>query len=112
MTIGVQGDRAVIKDLGLARSSWAWKPTWAKHGSAEEWAFFGETVFGENMVLRDAIANGAEILRVGSDGEIKFSDAAASLTEDMVGEVMLTLVNLRLNGDDEKQGWLWDLLCW
>lgn len=112
MTVGVQGDKAVIKDLGLARSSWAWKPTWAKHGSAEEWAFFEETVFGENMVLRDAVANGREILRVGRDGEIKFADTAASLTEDMIGEVLLILVNLRLNGNDEKQGWVWELLCW
>jgi hypothetical protein len=28
------------------------------------------------------------------------------------GEVLLILVNLRLNGNDEKQGWVWELLCW
>lgn len=67
----------------------------------------GGSSTGQNMVLRDAIAHGN-----GSDGDIKFADAAASVTEDMVGEAILILVYLRLNGDDEKQVWLWELLCW
>lgn len=110
-TIGVQGDKAVIKDMGMVRSCWAWKPTWAKQGVAGEWAFFESTGFGPGTVLRDAVSNGKDILRVNSDGEIKFGDAAATLTEDMVREIMLIMVSVSLNSEDEKQGWLWDLLC-
>ena len=64
------------------------------------------------MVLRDAVANGKDILRVESGCEVKFGDAAAVLTDDMIGEILLILVNLRVNSEDEKQGWLWELLCW
>lgn len=112
MTVGVQGEKAVINDMGTGRSCWAWKPTWAKHGSAEEWGFFEDSGFGAGMVLRDAISNGTEMLRVETGGEVKFGDAAVVLTEDMVGEIMLILVNLRLNNDDEKQSWLEELFCW
>jgi hypothetical protein len=111
-TIGVQGDKAVIKDMGTVRSCWAWKPTWAKEEVAGEWAFFEDTGFGSGMVLRDAVAGGRDVLRVESGREIKFGDGAASLTEEMVGEIMLILVSVRINGDDERQGWLWELLCW
>jgi hypothetical protein len=34
------------------------------------------------------------------------------LTEEMVGEIVLILVSVRVNGEDEKEGWLWELLCW
>ena len=111
-TIGIQGDKAVIKDMGTVRSCWAWKATWAKQGVAGEWAFFEDTGFGPWMVLRDAVSNGRDILRVDSDGVIKFGDAAAALTEEMVGEIMLILASVRVNSEDEKQSWLWELLCW
>lgn len=111
-TIGIQGDKAVIKDMGTVRSCWAWKATWAKQGVAGEWAFFEDTGFGPGMVLRDAVSNGRDVLRVDSGGEVKFEDAAAALTEEMVGEIMLILVSLRVNSEDEKQSWLWELLCW
>ena len=112
VTIGVQGEKAVINDMGTVRSCWAWQPTWMKHGSVRQWAFFEDTGFGPGMVLRDAVANGKDILRVESGCEVKFGDAAAVLTDDMIGEILLILVNLRVNSEDEKQGWLWELLCW
>lgn len=64
------------------------------------------------MVLRDAVSNGRDVLRVDGGGEVKFGDAAAALTEEMVGEIMLILVSVRFNSEDEKQSWLWELLCW
>lgn len=112
-TIGVRGDKSVIKDMGTVRSCWAWKPTWAANqGVAGEWAFFEDTGFGSGMVLRDAVANGREVLRVEGGGEVKFGEGAASLTEEMVGEIMLIWVSVRVNGEDEREGWLWELLCW
>ena len=79
---------------------------------AGEWAFFEDTGFGPGMVLRDAVSHGKDILRVDSDGEIRFGDAAATLTEDMVGEIILIMVSVRVNSEDDKQSWLWELLCW
>lgn len=64
------------------------------------------------MVLRDAVANGKDVLRVDGGGEVNFGEPAAVLTEEMVGEVMLILIGLRVNGEDEKEGWLEGLLCW
>ena len=60
----------------------------------------------------DAVANGNEIMRVEGGGDIKFTEAAMSLTEDMVGEIILVLASLRVNDDDVKQSWLWELICW
>jgi hypothetical protein len=111
-TVGVQGDKAVIKDMGTVRSCWAWKPTWAKQGVAGEWAFFEDTGFGAGTVLRDAVSNGKDVLRAESGGEVKFGEAAAVLTEEMVGEIMLILVSVRVNGEDERTWWLWELLSW
>jgi hypothetical protein len=34
------------------------------------------------------------------------------LTEEMVGEIVLILVSVRVNGEDEKEGWVGELLCW
>lgn len=64
------------------------------------------------MVLRDAVANGNDIMRVEGGGDIKFTDAGMSLTEDMVEEIMLVLASRRVNNDDVKQSWLEELLCW
>lgn len=36
VTIGIQGDKAVIRDLGIGRSCWAWNLTWTVSGSAGE----------------------------------------------------------------------------
>ena len=83
-----------------------------KQGVAGEWAFFGDTGFGEGVVLRDAVANGKDVLRVEGGGEVNFGAAAAVLTEEMIGEIMLILVGLRVNGEDEKEGWLEELLRW
>jgi hypothetical protein len=63
--------------MGTARSCWAWKPTGAKQGVAGEWAFFADTGFGSGLVLRDAVANGRDILRVEGDGEVRFGEGAA-----------------------------------
>lgn len=113
MTVGIQGDKAVINDLGAVKSCWAWKPTWVKNGGPEEWAFFESAGFGGGMVLRDAVANGNDIMRVEGGGDIKFTDAGMSLTEDMVGEIMLVLASRRVNDDDVKRSWLEELLlCW
>ena len=68
--------------------------------------------FGPGTVLRDAVSNGKDILRVDGDGEIKFGDTAAALTEDMVGGIMLIMVGVGLDSEDEKQSWLWESLCW
>lgn len=113
VTIGPQGATSVVKELGSSvKSCWAWDPTWTGGGRAAEWAFFEDTGFGSGMVLRDAVADGREVWRVHENGNIKFGDAGMELREEMVGEVMLIMLSLRVNSEDQQTSWWMELLSW
>lgn len=112
MTIGPQDAKSAVKELGSSlRTCWAWDPTWAGGGRAAEWAFFEDTGSGSGMVLRDAVADGRGVLRVHENGDIKF-DVGMGLREEMVGEVMLVMVSLRINSEEQQTFWWMELLSW
>lgn len=73
--------------------------------------FFEDTGFGSGIVLRDAVADGKDVLRVERGGELKFADTAANLTEEMVGEIMLILVSVRVNDEDGKESCCAGKIC-
>lgn len=105
--------RRVVKKLGSSvKSCWAWGPTWACEGRAAEWAFSEDTGFGSGMVLRDAVADGREVLRVQENGDIKLGDVGMGLREEMIGEVMLVMVSLRVNLEEQQTSWWMELLSW
>lgn len=115
--MGVQGAKATISDVGTGRSAWGWKTTWS--GGAEEWAFVKgggaedlQFVKEGHLVLKDAVCNGAEVLRLHDSGDIVFTDKAMGLSEPMVGEIMLVLASISIEREDSKWAWVWELLTW
>lgn len=75
----------------------------------EEWAFRKEK---GALILRNAVAGGEEVLRVEKGGEVRFSERGMVLNEVQVGEVLLVLVSLRVEREEQRTNWLWELLAW